>query len=383
MSFALGGAPVLWLAAATLYLTALPGPAAATDQKVPAAAPAAFEGISKAATEARSRNRVEDAIGLYRQAVKLRPSWAEGWWFLGELLYDRNQYPEARDSLRRLIDLDHTTGPGFALLGLCEFETKEYDSALHHIYQARRLGLGDDPQVRRVVLFHEMLLLTRLKQYESALQVLVSVVKDGGAGPAVIAAAGVAGLRRPIFPEDLPPGDKDLIERTGRAVCAMAERDRAAAQTYFAELLAAYPKAPNVHYLYGSFLSATDKDGGLHEYQQELELNPKHGEALATIALEYEARGDLDTAISYARRAVEADAQFFGAHAVLGKLLTSAGEVEQGIKELEIARQQASDSPQVHFSLATAYAMAGKKAEAARERAEFARLKKLADEIGQ
>jgi lipopolysaccharide biosynthesis regulator YciM len=104
---------------------------------------------------------------------------------------------------------------------------------------------------------------------------------------------------------------------------------------------------------------------------------------LATVALEYEARGDLDTAITYARRAVEADAQFFGAHAVLGKLLANNGEVEQGIKELEIARQQAADSPQVHFSLATAYAMAGRKAEAAHEREEFARLKKLADEIGQ
>ena len=383
MSFASSGAPVLWLTAATLYLTALLGPGAAADQKVPAAAPAAFDRISKAATEARTRNRVEDAIGLYRQAVKLRPSWAEGWWFLGELLYDQNKYPEARDSLRRLIDLDRTTGPGFALLGLCEFETKEYDRALNHIYQARRLGLGDDPQVRRVVLFHEMLLLTHLRQYESALLVLVNVVKDGGAGPAVIDAAGLAGLRRPIFPEELPPGDKDLIERTGRAVCAMAERDRAAAETYFAELLAAYPKAPNVHYLYGSFLSATDKDGGLREYLKELELNPKHTEALATVALEYEARGDLDTAITYARRAVEADAQFFGAHAVLGKLLTNAGEVEQGIKELEIARQQAADSPQVHFSLATAYALAGRKADATHEREEFARLKKLADEISQ
>ena len=383
MSFASSGAPVLWLTAATLYLTALLGPGAAADQKVPAAAPAAFDRISKAATEARARNRVDDAIGLYRQAVKLRPSWAEGWWFLGELLYDQNKYPEARDSLRRLIDLDRTTGPGFALLGLCEFETKEYDRALNHIYQARRLGLGDDPQVRRVVLFHEMLLLTHLRQYESAMLVLVNVVKDGGAGPAVIDAAGLAGLRRPIFPEELPPGDKDLIERTGRAVCAMAERDRAAAETYFAELLAAYPKAPNVHYLYGSFLSATDKDGGLREYLKELELNPKHTEALATVALEYEARGDLDTAITYARRAVEADAQFFGAHAVLGKLLANAGEVEQGIKELEIARQQAADSPQVHFSLATAYALAGRKADATHEREEFARLKKLADEISQ
>jgi tetratricopeptide (TPR) repeat protein len=383
MHFAPSGAPVLWRAAATLSLAALLGPVAAADQRAPEAAPAAFDRVSKAANKARAQDRIEDAIGLYRQAVKLRPSWAEGWWFLGELLYDQNKYPEARDSLRRLIDLDRTTGPGFALLGLCEFETKDYDSALIHIYQARRLGLGDDPQVRRVVLFHEMLLLTRIQQYESAMQVLVNVMKDGGAGPAVIEAAGLAGLRRPIFPEETPPGDKDLIERTGRAVCAMAERDRAAAERYFAELMAGYPEAPNIHYLYGSFLAATDQDGGLREYQKELELNPKHKEALSTIALEYETRGDLDTAITYARRAVEADAQFFGAHAVLGKLLASAGEVDQGIKELEIARQQASDSPQVHFSLAAAYAKAGRKAEAARERAEFLRLKKLADEIGQ
>jgi tetratricopeptide (TPR) repeat protein len=383
MHFAPRAIPVLWRAAATLSLAALLTPVAAADQKAPEAASAAFERASQAAAEARIQNRIEDAIGLYRQAVQLHPSWTEGWWFLGELLYDQNNYPEARDSLRRLIALDQTTGPGFALLGLCEFETKDYAKSLNHIYQARRLGLGDDPQIRRVVLFHEMLLLTRIEEYESAMQVLMSVVKDGGAGPAVIVAAGIAGLRRPIFPEELPPGDKDLIESAGRAVCAMALRDPAAAQTSFAELVAAYPKAPNVHYLYGSFLSATDKDAGLLEYQKELELNPKHTEALATIALEHEARGDLDTAISYARRAVEADAHFFGAHAVLGKLLANAGQAEEGIKELEIARQQAPDSPQVHFSLATAYSMAGKKAEAARERAEFARLRKLAVEISQ
>jgi len=357
---------------------------AAADQKTPDAAPAAaFDRVSKSAADARTQNRTDDAIALYRQAVALRPSWPEGWWFLGELLYDENRYPEARDALRRLIAIDANSGPGFALLGLCEFETKEYDHSLNHIYQARRIGLGDDPQIRRVVLFHEMLLLTRLKEYESALQVLMSVVKDGGAGESVIEAAGIAGLRRPIFPEELPPSDKDLIERAGRAVCAMALRDPTTAQNAFADLVAAYPNAPNVHYLYGSYLSASDRDAGLREYRKELELNPKHPEALATIALEYEARGDLDTAISYARRSVAADAQFFGAHAVLGKLLAAAGQVDEGVKELEIARRLAPDSPQVHFSLATAYSLAGKKQEAARERAEFARLRKLASEVSQ
>lgn len=344
-------------------------------------ASSSFDRISQAATKARTENRIQDAIGLYRQAVAQRPAWPEGWWFLGELLYDSNQYADARDALRQLIKIDPNSGPGFALLGLCEFETKEYDKSLNHIYQARRIGMGDDVQVRRVVLFHEMLLLTRLKEYESAMQVLMDVVKDGGMGESVIEAAGIAGLRRPIFPEQVPPADKDLIEKAGRAVCAMALRDPTTAQAYFNDLLAAYPNAPNVHYLYGSYLSASDRDAGLREYQKELELNPKHPEALATIALEYEARGDLDTAISYARRAVAADGQFFGAHAVLGKLLASAGQVQEGIKELEMAREQAPDSPQVHFSLATAYSLAGNKEAAAKERAEFARERKLAAEV--
>jgi len=341
-----------------------------------------FERVSKEAGEARVQNRVPDAVGLYRQAVKMRPSWTEGWWFLGELLYDQDQYPEARDALRRLVTLDHKTGPGFALLGLCEYETREYGRALDHINEARRLGLGDDPQVTRVVLYHAVLLLTRFKQYESALQVLDKVVRAGDATPAVIEAAGLAGLHRPILPQDVPPGDKDLIDQAGRAVCAAAGKQPAQAEKYFAELLANYPKAPNVHYLYASFLLASDEEGGLRELQKELDLNPKDPEALATVALEYEKRGDPDKAIPYARRAVEADPKFFAAHGVLGRLLANAGEVDEGIKHLEIARQEAPDSPQVRFSLAAAYALAGRKADAARERAEFVRLKQLADEMG-
>jgi tetratricopeptide (TPR) repeat protein len=365
-----------------IYLVAFLGLLAAGDQKGPAAPPAAFDRVSKEAAEARAQNRIQDAVGLYRQAVKMRPSWAEGWWFLGELLYDQDQYPEARDVLRRLVSLDPKTGPGFALLGLCEYETKEYGRALDHINKARRFGLGEDPQVKRVVLFHAMLLLTRFRQYESALQVLEKVLKTGDAGPAVIQAAGLAGLRRPILPEDAPPGDKDLIEQAGRAVCAVAGKQPAEAQKYFAELLANYPNAPNVHYLYGSFLLATDEDAGLREFQKELDRDPKHTEALANMALAYEMHGDSDKAISYAQRAVESDPQFFAAHAVLGRLLANAGEVEKGIKELEIARKQAPDSYQVHFSLAAAYALAGRKADAARERADFVRLKQAADEMG-
>lgn len=340
-----------------------------------------FDHVSKQAADARAANRIQDATNLYREAVKIRPAWAEGWWFLGELLYDQDKYADARDALRRLVSLDPKAGPGFALLGLCEYETKEYARALDHINVGRRLGLGEDPQVRRVVLYHAVLLLTRFQQYESALQVLDRVLRAGDATPAVIEAAGLAGLHRPIFSDQVPAGDKDLVERAGRAVCAAAGHQPAEAQKYFSELLASYPNTPNVHYLYGSYLVAGDEDAGLREFLKELEVNPKNAEALVTVALEYERRGEPATAIPYARRGVAADPRFFAAHGVLGRLLANSGEVDKGIAELEIARQQAPDSQQVRFSLAAAYTLAGRKEDAARERAEFLRLKKSADEM--
>jgi len=339
-----------------------------------------FSRVSQQAAAAREQGRITDALSLYRQAVALRPAWNEGWWYLGMLLYDQDQYAPARDALRRVVSLDPKAGPAFAFLGLCEYQTREYQQALADINQGRRLGLGNDPQARRVVLYHAVLLFTRFEQYESALQVLEKVVKLGEVTPALIDAAGLAGLRKPIAPEDVPPEARELVALAGRATCAAAAHNPAEAQQDFAELLKRYPNAPNVHYLYGSFVAASDPDAAMREFQKELDLNPEHADALVTIALEYEQRGEPEKAIPYAKRAVAANPRFFAAHGVLGRLLANSGEVAQGVKELEIARQEAPDSPQVHFSLAAAYSLAGRKEDAAHERAEFTRLKQLADE---
>jgi len=339
-----------------------------------------FSRISRQAGDARVQGRLADAVNLYHQALSLRPEWKEGWWYLGMLLYDQDQYAAARDALRQLVVLDPKAGPAFAFLGLCEYETKDYTLALADINQGRRLGLGSDVETRRVVLYHAVLLYTRFSQFESALQVLEKVVRTGNITPALIVAAGLAGLRRPIGPEDVPASDKDLVNRAGKAACDVALRNPTEARKDFADLLAHYPNAPNVHYLYATFLAASDVDAALRELGKELDLNPKNSEVLTTIALQYEERGEPEKAIPYAERAVAADPSFFAAHGVLGRLLANSGQVERGVKELEIARKEAPDSPQVHFSLAAAYVLAGRKADAARERAEFVRLKQLADE---
>src|SRR5258708_38001993 len=85
--------------------------------------PPSFDRLSKLADSERQQNHLDNAIGYYRQAVKVRTSWKDGWWYLGTLLYDQDRYEEARDAFRKLIALDCRNGAAFALLGVSEFET--------------------------------------------------------------------------------------------------------------------------------------------------------------------------------------------------------------------------------------------------------------------
>jgi len=345
-----------------------------------AADPPTFESLSRQATAAQQRSDFSKAIVLYRDAVKLRPNWTEGWWRFGTLLYDQDRYAEGRDAFRRVAALDPKNAKAFALLGLCEYRTREYEPALGHLNHARMLGLGNvEPQMLQVLMYHTGILLTRFEQYEAAMQVLLELVKQGNVSPSVVEAAGLAALRKPILPPDVAPGDRELIFLAGRAVCSAGERNLEESQKAFANLLAAYPKAPNVHYTYGAFLMLSDPDAGLREFLTELDLEPDHLPALVAVALEYVKRGDPAAGRPYAERAVKAAPGSFASRASLGRVLVDLGELPGGIKELEEARRLAPESPQVRIALASAYGRAGKPAEAARERQEFLKLKNASD----
>jgi cytochrome c-type biogenesis protein CcmH/NrfG len=58
------------------------------------------------AEAARDADRVEEAIPLYRKALAARPEWAEGWWSLGTLLYDRDDYSEAAAAFVKATAVD-------------------------------------------------------------------------------------------------------------------------------------------------------------------------------------------------------------------------------------------------------------------------------------
>jgi tetratricopeptide (TPR) repeat protein len=164
----------------------------------------------------------------------------------------------------------------------------------------------------------------------------------------------------------------------GRGSYMMATRMTAAAGKAFEALVARYPETPNIHYAYGVSLLVEQQDKAIEAFKKELQIQPNDPESLMQIAYEYLKQGKAAEALPWAKEAVEVVPSNFAAQRALGEALIETGDHEQGIQHLETAVKQAPDSPGAHFALAKAYQRVGRSADAARERAEFTRLDRMA-----
>jgi tetratricopeptide (TPR) repeat protein len=356
-------------------------PAAATKPAGKSSAGAAnadFERLLAAATEAREAQRWEDAVELYGKVVKLKPTYVEGYWYQGTAYYSLDNFPQCRETFRKVVRLAPKNGAAYAFLGLCEFGVKDYDRSLQHLLQSRILGVGDVKELGSVARYHAAVLMTRMEQYEQALETLGEFAGEGDDNPRVIEALGLATLRMPLLPIEAPPDRREMILMAGRASYMMATRNTAASEKAFEALAARYPETPNVHYAYGVFLLQEQPDRAIAEFKRELELQPGHPWSLMQIAFEYLKQGDAQAGLTWARQAVAAAPNAFPAHKALGQALLETGDVDGAIGELLTGIKLAPDSPGLHFQLARAYQRAGRAEEASRERDEFTRLDRLA-----
>jgi tetratricopeptide (TPR) repeat protein len=385
---ALGIAAALWLtgAAGPFAQTTAPrkppasppATAAKPPQKQPPAAAGTFETLLKAATDARQAERWQEAVGLYSKIVKLKPDYVEGHWYQGTAYYTLDDFPHCKESFRRVVALAPKNGAAYAFLGLCEFGVKEYDRSLQHLLQSRILGIGDVPDLGGVARYHAAILMSRMEQYEQALETLGEFAAEGNDNPRVIEAMGIATLRLPLLPVETPPDRREMVLMAGRASYLMATRNTAAAERAFDQLVSRYPETPNVHYAFGVFLLQEKGEKAIEEFRRELDIQPGHPWSLMQMSFEYLKQGDAASALPLAKQAVTAAPNAFPARKALGQALLDSGDVEGAIRELQAGLKLAPDSPGLHFTIARAYQRAGRLEDAAREREEFTRLDRLA-----
>jgi tetratricopeptide (TPR) repeat protein len=169
------------------------------------AAGATFEALSKQANAAREAGRLEEAIALYRDALRLKPEWTEGRWYLGTSYYELDRYELASAAFKRVIASEPKHGPAWGFRGLCEFQLRQYEPALVSLMKAREIGLGANQELASVVRYHTAILLTRFSQFDFAQKVLSEFTADGNDNPKILEALGLATLRVPQLPEELDP----------------------------------------------------------------------------------------------------------------------------------------------------------------------------------
>ncbi len=340
-------------------------------------AAAEFDQFVKRGDEARNQQRLDEAVSLYGQALKIKPTWPDGWWYIGAILYEKDLYAQARDAFQNLVALEPARAQGWAMLGLCQFQTGEYERSVVSLQRGRSLGIDTNAELAAVVRYHAAILYIRFEQFEIAFDILREFMRFGHYSPKVVEAFGLTMLRLPYLPKELPADKREQVLIAGQAGYNMAARELTQARTAFDMLLSRYPNEPNVHYGFGVFLITQDADAAIKEFQRELEISPNHVPARLQIAFEYLKRDQYSDALPLAEKAVELAPKFYAARNVLGRVLLELGQVDRSIKELEEGVRLAPSSPEMHFALARAYTKAGRKEEANRERATF---KKLQDE---
>lgn len=312
---------------------------------------------------------------LYRRALGIQPGWAEGWWSLGTILYERDNYAEAAQAFQRVVTLRPDHGSANVLLGLCEFELGQDNSALAHIQRGRQLGILNNPQLARVMLYHEGLLLLRKGRFEDAQEALDVLSRDGGDDGELMLALGMSALH--ISPANLPPDGstaREVVMRAGKAEFLAATKKFDEARREYLSVADEFPETANIHYAFGRFLLALDEvDPAVAAFKRQIQASPGHVPARLQIAAVWY-RVNSAGALKYAEEAVKLEPRRPFGHYLLGLLYLDTQNFASAISELETAKRSYPNVPEVYFALGNAYARSGRKADAARARAIFARL---------
>jgi tetratricopeptide (TPR) repeat protein len=362
-----------------LLCLVIPGIIAHAQQK-----PETFSQLAARAKQASEQNRLDDARRLYTRALAIRPRWKDGLWALGTLEYDQDNYAMAALHLEKLVAVDPANGTAHVMLGLCQFELGKDGPALKNLLAGERLGIVKNEQLRKVALYHLGVLQLRARKFGAAKETLMQVAKDGIKTRELITALGQAALL--IQPQGAPPEGSEsasVIERAGEAEALLATKQFDQVKQTYAQLLSESSNYPNLHFAYGRLLlEMHEADEAVEEFRRELQRDPKNVNSMLEIAaVRYQV--DSQEGLKYAEEAVKLSPRIPYGHYLLGLLRLDTGNAPGAIPELQIAQRAFPKEPRIYFSLGNAYARAGRKTEAARARAEFARLNKEATkEVG-
>ena len=143
------------------------------------------------------------------------PSTADPIWAQAQQLFAAQRYAETIPALKTTIARQPNFGTAWAMLGLAEFERKDYDDALLHLLKGSQLGLGGSPDSVRLARYRLALLLIHAGRFDEANPLLLPEAEGNSLSLQIRFALGLALLHKDLFPQDVRAEDQDLVQSAG------------------------------------------------------------------------------------------------------------------------------------------------------------------------
>jgi tetratricopeptide (TPR) repeat protein len=366
------------LAQRQLYARNRPGQEARQNATASANPENNFAALAQKAVTAQTAGQIAAAASYFQRALALRPEWEEGWRNLGTLYYTSARYADAVAALKNSVAIDPHNGNAWALLGLSEFEIKDYKNSLIHLERGRAIGFAGNATAIQIAKYHLAILLNRSGDFDHATDLLSTETASGPLDEQVKFALGMSLLRIPQLPDELDHSKDSLIRMAGDTAVLLFESKYDQAFSKFQQMLKMNPSMPYLHYAYGCALASISRyDDADEQLVEETKISP--GSALpflrrSAIALQLR---QAEKAAQLAQQAMQLAPDSAEAHYLLGRSWLELGKTQDAVKELDTASKLAPNSPEIHFNLARAYAKAGQPDAAEQERAAFERLNAL------
>ncbi len=338
------------------------------------------------AQKALAEGRYDHAAEEFREILRLEPNRAEVHANLGTVYYAQARYAEASAAFRQALRIKPAMKGVAAFLGMSEARQGQLHEALPLLEKGFENPLNDQWKLESGLLLADGY---QRNGDSSKLQAVVGILeRDYPTNAEVLylayrvhsslAARAVAGMVKAA------PDSGRLHQVTGELLDA--EGDFAGAVQQYRRALEIEPKLPGAHRALGVALmnSANDEPNraeAQRHFEMELSSNPRDGLSEYQLGELMWVANRPDEAMKRFLRAVELQPNFPDALIAAGKVLISKAQFQQAILLLDKAVSLDPSNEVAHYRLAQALQKNGANERAAREFAEFRRLRSALESL--
>ena len=289
-----------------------------------------------------NKGDLDAAINSYRQAIKIEPDHAEAYNNMGNIFSGKGESDFAIESYKQALKINPEYADAYSNLGLALKYRGDLDEAIDNFKQALKIkpDYAETYNNMGVALKEKGELDAAIDSYKQALKIkpdyaeaysnMGNALQDKGNLDAAIGSHKQALKIKPDYAE--------VYSNLGNALKEKGELDEAIDN--FKQAIKIKPDYAEAYNNMGLALNYKGElDAAIDSYKQALKIQPKFAEAHSNMGAALQDKGDLDASISSYNQAIKIKPDYAEAHHNMGVSLKDKGDLEAAIDNYKKALQ--------------------------------------------